>query len=68
MDNSLIVIRSDYMLKASKPRSLNQVIIKMQVNIRTHFMEQAMFASIDNYHKITKYKIKRRADILQQAA
>ena len=54
MDNSLIVIRSDYMLKASKPRSLNQVINRMQVNNRTHFMEQAMFASIDNYHKIHK--------------
>ena len=26
----------------------------MQVNNRTHFMKQAMFASIDNYHKIHK--------------
>ena len=54
MDNSLIVIRSDYMLKASKPRSPNQIINRMQVNNKTHFMEQAMFASIDNYHKIHK--------------
>ena len=56
------------MLKASKQRSLNQVINRMPVNNRTHFMKQAMFASIDNYHKIhTKHKIKRRANILQQA-
>ena len=42
------------MLKASKQRSLNQVINRMQVNNRTHFMKQAMFASTDNYHKIHK--------------
>ena len=54
MNNSLIVIRSDYMIKASKPRNLNQVINRMQVNNKTHFMKQAMFASIDNYHKLHK--------------